>query len=305
MLRPDFRLLLAVVAALCHRLESRSRGRDAAVRLGRRCLFLLDVDHLVKVPPVGGSAREDHRVHLVATANNAVLAQEGQAAQRELPESDRTLHRLRSSEVHNLQRRVLAAVRQGITAGRPADALHPALAIELGIHLPERHHFGKRTALLLGVDAGDKGGDHAALEVRRSRSDELRGRVPAQAGHGGLMLLDHLRDPPVVLLLVVTDGNALRPAGHRELHAIGGPLDIQGRSVDPQDHKRGLPPLLLRVPRPHERVPVVRGRHDLVGVRTPVDPADLQVMLVQVGNLRPRGRLVDLHAVVIGRDRKT
>jgi hypothetical protein len=68
---------------------------------------------------------------------------------------------------------------------------------------------------------------------------------------------------------------------------VRGPLHVQRRTVQPQDGNGGVPLVRRFVQRPHERVPVVGARHNLVVHRRPVHATDDKVVL---GKQKQRGR---------------
>ena len=127
-----------------------------------------------------------------------------------------------------------------------ADGVDPASAVgrvgELGHQVAHRHPLSPLRGTGLGLDLLDVARVDTDLKVGGAGGQEDVVGVPVQTGHGGLeRLLDVLGHPPVLLLLVVADGDDLGPAAHRELVLVGRPADAGGGAVDPQQHQRVLP----------------------------------------------------------------
>jgi len=123
-------------------------------------------------------------------------------------------------------------------------------------------------------------------EVGGTSGDEDVVGVPVDAEDGGADgALDVLADPPVVVLLKVAHGYALRPTRHCELVPPRAPLDLGGCSVDSQDGEGGLP--LLALLGPHVRIAVLGAGHDSVGVRSPVNAGYQLVVLSKNSNEVP------------------
>ena len=127
--------------------------------------------------------------------------------------------------------------------------------------------------------------------------------MPGDLDDGRTMLLDVLGNPPVVVLLKVTDGNNLGARSNGELVFVGRPLDVGGGAVDTKDNELGLPgAVLLKVP--HVGVTILRAGDDTVGLGCPVDASDDRVVLGE-SVLSDPGLAVVTHdedLVVVGAD---
>merc|ERR1719384_2798672 len=120
-----------------------------------------------------------------------------------------------------------------------ADRMDPAPAIwrvgEIRHEVTHRHPGAPRSGAWLGLNLLDEPGVDTDLEVGGPGRQEDVVRMPVQTGHGGLeRLLDVLGDPPVIVLLVIADGDDLGSASHRELVLVRAPADAGGGPVDPQ-----------------------------------------------------------------------
>ena len=76
--------------------------------------------------------------------------------------------------------------------------------------------------------------------------------------------------PPIIILLVVADRNALRATANSELVLLRTPPDTCGSSIDPQQHK-GVLPLTIGPLDPDIGVSVTGASDNAVGVWGPVN----------------------------------
>ena len=135
--------------------------------------------------------------------------------------------------------------------------------------------------------------------------------MPGDRRHGRFdVLLNVLRNPPIVFPLVVTDADAPTSASHREFVLAGRPSDARGGAIHAQDHESRAPRRrrssggncgdgAIRVisdggfddgrrQSPDVRVPIASARDDAVGFRRPIYARHALLVLVQDVNSFPR-----------------
>merc|ERR550539_915663 len=174
---------------------------------------------------------------------------------------------------------------------RKADGVDPTSSVlrvgELRHQISHRHPVTPGCGGRFVLDLPDVAGVDADLEVRGAGGEEDVVGVPVKTGHGGLeWLLDVFGDPPVVVLLVVTDRDDLGSAAHSELVLLRAPSDTGCSPVDPEQHQ-GVFPLAIRLLHPDIGVPVTGAGHNPVGLGRPVNTRHPEVVLVQHGRLGP------------------
>jgi len=86
--------------------------------------------------------------------------------------------------------------------------------------------------------------------------------MPVNLQDGGLVLLDVLGDPPVIVLLKVANGDAFRSTTNGKLVLLRRPLHVSSGTVNTKDYEGGLPSIVLEGP--HVSVTILRARHNTV-----------------------------------------
>lgn len=112
--------------------------------------------------------------------------------------------------VDNSDAAIVSSEGKSVTAGREGHTLDPTSGVvqEFTTDGVERQTLTPSAGLGSGVDTFDEAGEHTGMGVGRSSGQKNGVRVPRKGCDCAAdRLLQVLRDPPVVLLLEVTDSN--------------------------------------------------------------------------------------------------
>ena len=158
--------------------------------------------------------------------------------------------------------------------------------------------------VVLGVYVLDEGREDANVRVRRGGGDEDVVRMPGDVEDGGVVLLDVLRNPPIVFLVEVADGDDLGARGDGELVLARRPSAASRSAVNSQQHERRVPGTVLKTP--HIRVTILRARQDAVLLVAPRQGSHHSVVLGQSLNKTELVAciLVDLDRRIVGAKRE-
>ena len=151
---------------------------------------------------------------------------------------------LRSRRIHNRHTAVMARKCQGIATRRKRTRLNPSRGIiqKLSADGIKRQPLTPRTGLRALINALDIPGEHSAVRIRRSSSQQDGVGVPRQSRDGAAdWLLQVLGDPPVVFLLEVANRDDAGAGAHGEFLLRGRPTDEGGSTVDAEENEGGLP----------------------------------------------------------------
>ena len=154
----------------------------------------------------------------MSSANNLGLTNPIQIHKRKIVEvHNLNLPRSPICHIHHSQRGVLRDKSELVSRRSPPHTLHPSSSGVLAQHLmPEREPLSVGGVLRLLIQTLDESREDTDLPVTSSGGNQHISRVPVNRGDSGLVLFDVLGDPPVVLLLVVADGDTFSAAGDSE-----------------------------------------------------------------------------------------
>jgi len=208
---------------------------------------------------------------------------------------------------------IVADKGQGLSIGGEGDIMDPTTGREFTKDITKGELGTPRGGFRLVIDSLDVTGEDTGLEVGGTAGDEDIVGVPINGEDGGADgLLDVLADPPIIILLKVTDGDALGTAGHGELITLGAPFNLGGGPVDTQDNQGWLPTLnglLLAIifngllgPGPDIGIPILGAGDNAIIDGIPINASDQFVMFIQGGSLGPgvSALLVDVDLVAVG-----
>jgi len=188
-----------------------------------------------------------------------------------------------SVDINNADGRVVAGESESVSRRRPLDGVNPSSNGVFSENLTKDELRTEGSVINLLVLALDSSSENASLEVRRGGGQEDVVGVPVNGGDGGLMLLDVLADPPVVVDFEVANRDALGTRGDGELVFLRAPLNSGGSATDTQDYESGLPHVVLELP--HVSVSVLRARNDAVALGRPVNTGHTLSFIVFTKNV--------------------
>lgn len=151
------------------------------------------------------------RLAPVARTNNFVLTNPIQVHERKIREFN-YLNFPGSSvgDINDGKAGILRNKGKLISRRSPTNGLDPSSSVILAKRiLSKRQTLAVRSVLRSLIDTLNECGKHTDLSVARSSGNQNISRVPVNRGHSGAMILDMLADPPIVIFLVVANGNAL------------------------------------------------------------------------------------------------
>ena len=151
---------------------------------------------------------------------------------------------LRGARVDNCHTTIVSGESKSVSTGRKGDSLDPASGIiqELSTDCVEGETLTPGAWLGTVIDTLDEAGEYSGVGVGRARSKQDRVRVPCQCSNGTPDgLLQVLRDPPVVLLFEVANGDHTSPGTDGEFLLRGGPSDKGCGTVDAEKDQCRLP----------------------------------------------------------------
>jgi len=248
-------------------LELLERSAGTGGLLGSGSLLLIQV---LSNGPFISALHESTGEVVVTGTNEGILVDEHKVTEGKLTQLQH--HGLSTVGVHNCDSGVMAAESQEVTRGRPLDGMNPSIGRIFGKQLAERKtvSIGGISGLL--VHTTNEGGHNSSEVVCGGSGEEDVVGMPVNLQHGGLVSLQVLADPPIIVLLEVADGDQLGTRGDGELVLIGAPLDISGGAVDAKNYKSGLPGSILVSP--HIGISVLTTSDNSVALRGPVDSSD-------------------------------
>lgn len=133
---------------------------------------------------------------------------------------------------------------QGVSARGEGDTVNPTCGIvqELATHGVEGESLSPGGGFRSRIDALDEAGEDTSVAIRRTCGEEDGVRVPRyRCNSAPDWLLEMLRDPPVVLLFEVADGDEAGARANGEFRLGGSPTDAGGGAIDAEEYKRRLP----------------------------------------------------------------
>jgi hypothetical protein len=151
---------------------------------------------------------------------------------------------LRCTGVDDSHTTVVSSEGKGISAGGEGNALNPTSSIIQVFTTDgvERETLSPSAGLRAGVDTLNEAGEDTGMGIGGSSCQQNRVRVPSQGCDGATdRLLQVLRDPPVVLLLKVTDSDHSSTGADSELLLRGRPAHECCSTVDSEKDEGGLP----------------------------------------------------------------
>jgi len=222
-----------------------------------------------------------HGSVIVTSSDNGVLRSEDEVEEWQVVSLD-GLHGGRSRvNVSEVNGAVVSAESDGVSRRAPLASVYPSVGvIELEDWLTEGD-TGAETLRGSLIDSLEEGVEDTALEVSGGSDNQAVVGVPVNLENGGLVLLDVLADPPVLLLFEVANADKFSTGGNGELVLFRAPLAVGGGAVETENHKNGLP--LSSFESPHVSVSVLRARNDSVGLRGPIDRSHDLIVLSELG----------------------
>lgn len=187
----------------------------------------------------------------------------------------------------------------------PVDGVNPATGLDLSAKGLEGKlgTEGIVGDVVLGVNVLDEGRDDADIRVGRGGRNQNVVGMPRDVQDSGVVELDVLGDPPVVVLVEVADGDDLGAGGDGELVLTRRPGAAGGRTVDTQQHQGGVPGVILETP--DVGVTILGARQDAVLLLAPGEGSNDGIVLGQGVDQSElaAGVLVDLDGGIIGAQR--
>lgn len=170
--------------------------------------------------PASLAALETECLAIVAGSNNLIFSLPEQALERqELSGNaqDSLGGLLRAARVDNGDAAVMRGKCKSVSAGRKGDRVNPASRVVQVFSADGVEGQSLTPDARLGtlIDALDKGGQNSGMRIGRAGCEEHRVGVPSNAGDGAAdRLLQVLRNPPVVFLLEVANGDDAVTGAH-------------------------------------------------------------------------------------------
>lgn len=202
-----------------HLSEHVQRRLLALLASASRALGLHGSDKL----PASLAALETESLTIVAGSNDLVLSLPEQALERKKlgrDAQDGLRGLLRAAGVHNGDAAVMRSKGKSVSAGRKGHGVHPAGRViqVFSADGVEGQSLAPDTRLGTLIDTLDKGRQHSGMGVGRAGGEEHGVGVPSNAGDGTAdRLLQVFRNPPVVFLLKVANGNDAVTGAHGKL----------------------------------------------------------------------------------------
>lgn len=145
--------------------------------------------------------------------------------------------------VDNRDAAIMGSKCKGVSAGRKGHGVDPAGRVVQVFSADgvERQALAPDTRLGTLIDTLDKGREHSGMSIGRASSQEDGVGVPSNAGDGTAnRLLQVLRNPPVIFLLKVADGNHAVAGAHGKLGLGRRPSNKRSGAADSKKDKGGL-----------------------------------------------------------------
>lgn len=244
---------------------------------------------------------EENRAAVVSDSNNSGWVnveevQEGQVLGLHFSNSGLSV----ASNVSNIEGRIVSNVAELVSRGRPLDRLNPSTAFNLKVGFSEGQLISPRSVRNSLVDSLNVSSEHSDLKVTGSGGEKSVVWMPVNLQDSGLVLLDVLGDPPVIVLFEVADRDAFGSATNSEFVLFRRPLHVGGSTVDTKNDKSGLPLIVLECP--DISITILRASNNTIGLRSPVNSSDNLVMLSQFGfqSVFTTSTRVNVDFVVVG-----
>lgn len=176
---------------------------------------------------------------ILAIPNEAV---QWQKAGRDVQHGPRWL--FRGAGVHDRDTAVMSSESESVSARRKGDTLDPASGVVQVFTTDgvEWQALTPSTGLGALIDTLDEAGKDSSMRVGGASSEQNRVRVPGQCSDSTAnRLLQVLRNPPVVLLLEVTNSDDAGSGTDGKLLLGGRPSDKCCSSVDSKKDQSRLP----------------------------------------------------------------
>jgi len=237
---------------------------------------------------------------IMTSSNNSVFRSEDEVEERQVVSLDGLHGGATRADISEVDGAVVSAESDGASRRTPLAGVYPSVGIvEFKDWLTKSDASTEALRSSL-VDSLEEGVEHTALEVSRSSDNQAVVGVPVNLENGGLVLLDVLADPPILLLFEIANADELGTRGDGKLVLLRAPLAIGGGAVQTKNHKYGLP--FTSLEGPDVSVSVLRARNDSVGLGGPIDRGHDLVVLSKLGFELIRGsRLgIDVNLSVVG-----
>lgn len=173
--------------------------------------------------PASLAALETECLAIVASSNNLVFSLPEQALEWQKlggDAQDGLGGLVRAAGVHNGDAAVMRSKSKSVSAGRKGHRVDPASRVVQVFSADgvEGQSLTPDTRLGTLIDTLDKGGQHSGVGIGRAGCEEYGVGVPSDAGDGTAdRLLQVLRNPPVVFLLKIANGNDAVTGAHGKL----------------------------------------------------------------------------------------
>jgi len=196
--------------------------------------------------PTAWAPLEPERLAIVASSDYFVFSAPNQAHERKELSGDAydsTGRLIRTAGVYDGDAAIMSSKGQDISAGRERDGVDPASGVvqELSAHGVERKSLTPHTGGGTAIDTFDEGGEYPSVGVGRPSSKEDGVRMPGDSSNStSNRLLQMLRNPPVILLLKVTNGNDAVARSYSKLGLGRRPSSKCRSSGNSQKHKGWL-----------------------------------------------------------------
>lgn len=151
---------------------------------------------------------------------------------------------LRCAWVDNGYTAIVSSEGKSVAAGGKSNTLYPTSGIIqiFATDSVERQTLTPSARLRAGVNPLDEAGEDASMRIGGSSCQQDGIWVPCQGCDGTAnRLLEVLRDPPIILLLEVTDSNHSSPRANGKLLLRRRPAHEGGSTINSQKDKSGFP----------------------------------------------------------------
>lgn len=183
----------------------------------------------------------------MSSCNNLSLAVPDKAVEGKQTGSNvqhRARRLFRGAGVHDSHTAIVSSEGERVTTRRESNTLDPTSSIiqVFATDSVERKALSPRTRLRAGINTLDEAREDSGVRIGRSGCQQDGVRVPCQGCNSTAnRLLDVLRDPPVVLLLEVADGNHSSAGADGELLLRWGPAHKGCGTVDSEKDQSRFP----------------------------------------------------------------
>jgi len=233
--------------------------------------------NLFSESPLASSLLELHGSVIMTCSNYCVLRSPNEIEEGQIVSFDALHCSSTRVDISEVNAAVMRTKCDRVSRRTPLAGVHPSVRV---IKLKDWLTKGNAgTEALRGslIHSLEESVEDTALEVSGGGDDQAVIGVPINLEDGGLVLLNVLANPPVLLLFEVANADKLGTGGDGELVLFRAPLALSGGTVETENYKHGLP--LSSFEGPHVRVSVLRARNNSVGLRGPVDGGDDLIVL--------------------------